>query len=218
MTLLLFDRIRFLRLMSSIHKRSICKLTARRISKVAYLIKKRFGHIKKPYVDGVVFNLSTFRPTELESLILGHRLDFCVHFHMPDREKVFADIEVLYSQLSRLKPSSNLASSGFKAKLNSLAHTFAGMSVASEESRWGDQHRRIVKLLRNTNNLVISKPDKSAGVVLLDHVDYVNKMSLILNEDTKFKRLGPVETCDHTTSIEVIYIYIYIYIYTRIVK
>ena len=27
-------------------------------------------------------------------------------------------------------------------------------------------------------------------------------MSLILNDDTKFKKLGPVETCDHTTSIE----------------
>ena len=96
MTLSLFDRMHFLRLMSSVHKRSICKLTARRISKVAYLIKKRFVHIKKPYMDGVVFNLSTFRPTEFESLILGHGLDFCVPFHMPDCEKVFADIEVLY--------------------------------------------------------------------------------------------------------------------------
>ena len=38
--------------------------------------------------------------------------------------------------------------------------------------------------------------------VLLDHADYDNKMSLILNDDTKFKKLRPVETCDHTTSIE----------------
>ena len=129
--------------------------------------------------------MSTFRPTEFESLILVHGLDFCVPFHMPDCEKVFADIEVLYSQLSRLKPSSNLTSSDFKAKRNSLAHTFAGTSVAFEESRWGDQHRSVVKLLRNNNNLVISKPDKGAGV-LLYHADYVNKMSLILNDDTKF--------------------------------
>ena len=76
------------------------------------------------------------------------------------------------------------------------------MSVASEESRWGDQHRRVIKLLRNNNDLVISKPDKGAAVVLLNHADYVNKRLLILNDDTKFKMLGPVETCDHTTSIE----------------
>ena len=95
----------------------------------------RFGHIKEPSADGVIFNLSTFRPTGFESLILAHGLDYCVPFHMPGREKVFVDIEVLYSQLARLKPSSNLASSDFKAKLNSLAHTFSGMSIASDESR-----------------------------------------------------------------------------------
>ena len=76
------------------------------------------------------------------------------------------------------------------------------MSVASEESRWGELHRHVIKLLRNIN-LLISKPDKGAAVVLLDHVDYVNKMLLILNDDTKFTKLVPVETCDHTTSIEV---------------
>ena len=178
----------FLRLMPTIHKKSFCRLTAHRISKVAYLIKKRFGHIKEPSVDGVVFNLSTFRPTEFESLILAHGLDFCIPFHMPDRERVFADIEILYSQLAWLKPSSNLASSDFKAKLNSLAHTYVGMSVVSEESRWGDQHRWVIKLLRNNNNLVISKPDKGAGVVLLDHTDYVNENLLILNDDTKLKK------------------------------
>ena len=108
---------------------------------------------------------------------------------MPDRE-VFADTELLYSQQAGLKPRPYLACSDFKAKLNSLAHTFSGMSVASDKSKWGDQHRRAIKSLRN-DNLVISKPDKGAGVVLLDHVDYVN-------DDTKFIKLVPVETCDHT--------------------
>ena len=65
----------------------------------------------------------------------------------------------------------------------------------------GDQHRQVIKLLRNNNNLVISKPDKGACVVLLDHVDYVNKMLQILNDEKKFKKLGPVETCDHRSKI-----------------
>ena len=95
MTLSMFDTI--LRLVSGIHKNSVCKLTPHRISKVAYLIKKCFGHIKEPSADRVIFNLSRFRRTEFESLILAHGLDFCVPFHLPDREKVFADIDVLYS-------------------------------------------------------------------------------------------------------------------------
>ena len=122
---------------------------------------------------------------------------------MPGREKVFADIEVLYSLLAKLKPSSDLASSDFKAKLNSLAHTFSGMSVAFDESRWRDQDCCVIKSLRNNNNLVISKPDKGAGVVLLDHDDYVSKMLLILHDNTKSIKLCPVEICDHTTSIEI---------------
>ena len=101
---------------------------------------------------------------------------------------MFADIEVLYSQLARLKPSSDLASSDFKAKPNSLAYAFSGMSVASDESIWGDQNHRVIKSLRNNNNLIISKPDEGAGVVLLYQVDYVNKMLLILNNDTTFIR------------------------------
>ena len=120
----MIDRIRFLRLVSRIHKNSVCKLTAHIISKVAYLINKRFSHIKEPLADGVIFNLSSFRPSELESLILAHRLDFCVPLHMPDREKVFADIEVLYSELAKLKPSSDLVSSDFKAKLKSCPYFF----------------------------------------------------------------------------------------------
>ena len=103
------------------------------------MINKRFGHIKEPSADGDIFNLSSFRLSELESLIL-------VPFYMPDRE-VFADIEVLYSQLAKLKPSSDLASSDFKAKLNTLAHTFSGISVAFDKSRCGDQHGRVIKSL-----------------------------------------------------------------------
>ena len=94
MYIYMFDRIRFFCLVSSIHKNSVCKLTAYRTSKVAYLINKLFGHIKKTSADGLIFNLFSFRPPELESLILAHGLDFYVPFHMPDREKVFADIVI----------------------------------------------------------------------------------------------------------------------------
>ena len=69
-----------------------------KLGKVTYLIKKRFGHITEPSADGVILNLSLFRPSELESLILAHDLTF-VPFHMSDREKVFADIDIFYSNL-----------------------------------------------------------------------------------------------------------------------
>ena len=50
--------------------------------------------------------------------------------------------------------------------------------------------------------LIITKSDKGSGVVLLNKSGYVNKMNEILDDQSKFKRLGPVSSNDNTTSIE----------------
>ena len=55
---------------------------------------------------------------------------------------------------------------------------------------------------RRVNLLVITKPHKRSGVVLLNKSDYVDKMNEILDEKSKFKRLGPVSSNDNTASIE----------------
>jgi PHD/YefM family antitoxin component YafN of YafNO toxin-antitoxin module len=43
--------------------------------------------------------------------------------------------------------------------------------------------------LRNDTNIVIVKPDKGNGVVILDKDDYNKKMEAILEDETKFERL-----------------------------
>lgn len=45
--------------------------------------------------------------------------------------------------------------------------------------------------------MVITKPDKGAGVVLLDYADYV-----ILDDTSKFLKLRPMETHDCTALME----------------
>ena len=49
---------------------------------------------------------------------------------------------------------------------------------------------------------IITRPDKGSGVEILDHQSYVDKMMVILGDTSKFVRLGPVDSFDHTTSIE----------------
>ena len=46
--------------------------------------------------------------------------------------------------------------------------------------------------------IVITRPDKGAGVVLLDHAEYIAKMMEILDDDTKFECLGSCEEYDNT--------------------
>ena len=46
---------------------------------------------------------------------------------------------------------------------------------------------KIIKDLRKNKSIVICKPDKGRGVVLLNKIDYIKKMTDIINDNTKFK-------------------------------
>ena len=61
---------------------------------------------------------------------------------------------------------------------------------------------RAIKKLRKNDDIIITKPDKGSGVVLLNKSDYVDKINEIIDDQSKFKRLGPVFSKDNTASIE----------------
>ena len=59
-----------------------------------------------------------------------------------------------------------------------------------------------IKSLRSNSNIVITKPDKGSGVVILNKTDYVKKMNSILEDETKFLTLGPSSKMDNASKIE----------------
>ena len=61
---------------------------------------------------------------------------------------------------------------------------------------------RAINRLRKNDDIIITKPDKSSGVVLLNKSDYVDKINEHLDDQSKFKRLGPVSSNDNTASIK----------------
>ena len=61
---------------------------------------------------------------------------------------------------------------------------------------------RAINRLRKNDDMIITKPDKGSGIVFLNKSDYVDKMSKILDDQLKFKRLGPVSSDDNAASIE----------------
>ena len=48
----------------------------------------------------------------------------------------------------------------------------------------------ILKRLRNNNNIVIVKPDKGSGVVILNKPNYINMINEIVNDTSKFKKIN----------------------------
>ena len=61
-------------------------------------------------------------------------------------------------------------------------------------------NKNDIEILKNLNkipNLIISRPDKGKGVVLVDRTDYLHKMNTILEDTTKFTEIttSPFQTC-----------------------
>ena len=59
-----------------------------------------------------------------------------------------------------------------------------------------------INSLRKNDDIIITKPHKGSGVVLLNKSDNVDKMNKILDDQSKFKRHGPVSFNDNTAIIE----------------
>jgi len=59
-----------------------------------------------------------------------------------------------------------------------------------------------IKSLSNNNNIIITKVDKISAVVILDKNDYIAKMNVILDKNSKFCKIGPVEIKVNTATIE----------------
>ena len=52
--------------------------------------------------------------------------------------------------------------------------------------------------LRTSKNIIITRPDKGNGTVLMNKVDYISKMMEILGDKTKFECLGGCDVHDRT--------------------
>ena len=51
-----------------------------------------------------------------------------------------------------------------------------------------------IKSLRSNDKIIITKPDKSSGVVILNKSDHITKTNLTLNDAGKFQPIDPSET------------------------
>ena len=52
------------------------------------------------------------------------------------------------------------------------------------------EYLQALKSLRSNNDILITKPDKDSGVVVMDKSDYILKMEKILHDTTRFELIG----------------------------
>ena len=64
------------------------------------------------------------------------------------------------------------------------------------------EHFQAIKSLRSNEQILITKPDKGSGVVILNKSDYIQKLGYILDDKTKFFNMGSVDQHDNTAKTE----------------
>ncbi|CAH8837417.1 unnamed protein product [Trichobilharzia szidati] len=102
-----------------------------------------------------------------------------------NKMEVQSQYENLYDQISDLTPSSKDNLDWFKVKLVDISHQFLNARI-HQKNGLSKEHHAALKELIEKDNLIILKPDKGEGVVIMNKSDYQNKMNDILKDQSKF--------------------------------
>ena len=87
-----------------------------------------------------------------------------------------------------------------EARLADLAYLYCNSTIDSRDFTMHKECFRAITSLRKNDDIIVTKPDKGSGVVFSNKSDYVDEMNKILDDQSKFRRLGPVSSNDKTAS------------------
>ncbi|MEL6802794.1 MAG: reverse transcriptase domain-containing protein, partial [Bacteroidota bacterium] len=195
------DLIRWLRLLSFVDRRHEIKVLAKHKRTVSFLQSSRFGNASISSINNIR-NLSDYELDEDERFVLSKGLNYSIPPPALRREEVFAEFEVLAAQLNHRHPVNDESKQELNSRLVDLAHGYCGAQLSQPDILMHRQCFRTLSRLKKEDSIRILKPDKGGGVVVMNTSDYVAKMKLILDDETKFKMIGEAENCDRTAKIE----------------
>ena len=122
--------------------------------------------------------------------MLSHGLNFGLPPRYLSKEEIFVEfVESLWAQLLYDSASSVEKRTALKARLADLAYLYCGSTVDSRDFTMHKECFRAINRLRKNDDIIITKPDKGSGVVLLNKSDYVDKMNEILDDQRNSKDL-----------------------------
>lgn len=156
------------------------------------------GPIETPRQIDQFINLSSSTLTEDQRAFLNLGLN-CHYMNKPKALEKRIELEILLDEIQQLERSNKVtASPDIQAEIIREANTTRGHTRSSLLT---PTLRAAAKELRNNDNIVIRRADKSSVFVILDKNDYINKMMNILQDNTKFTRITKNTTNDLKTRL-----------------
>ena len=162
--------------MALLRKKRYKKIMNDHISKIARMLRRDVD------VDEHIQNISSHQLTFFQKLVLCRGLKFAIPQRQISAMEVNANFEKAYWQLEPTicNDKKELAA----ATLRSIALNY----IERKSPRPPRALQRSINQLKKRDDIIISKPDKGSGVVVMDRSDYVRLLSeASINDETKFK-------------------------------
>ena len=180
--------------LSSIDLHILKKVTKRNVErKVSQFIKTHDKKLKAltkntsvPFThNDTVVNISSYKLCDEELDILKFGLTFAIKPPHVSKSQVFTTFELLHDDLKR-HLSDKTKANEVRNEIQHLATRYVNSFKPSMNDL---KKHKILKRLKHNKDIIILRPDKGNGVVVLDKVVYNKAMVDLLSDNSKFKSL-----------------------------
>ena len=168
--------------------KSMVNLTMRTYEKK---LKNLTRNVVLPFTPtDTVMNLSKTKLTEEELDILKFGSNHSIEPLRINKTDVLTTFDFIHRAMS--KDLQDVKEAGeVKAKMSYLANTYVNSYKPSKNAL---RKHKILKKLRNNNEILITKPDKGNGVIIVDRNLYKSSLYNIANDTSKFLKLSSEPT------------------------
>jgi hypothetical protein len=177
----------------NVHHKKFCNL----------LIKS--GYLKENCstdINNTIFNESKYKLKPEEERALQNGLKFVIPPKRLDEVGLYANIELLLDSLHREKDFAEFVPEIGSLCSREIINALGNFNLTKPPNNMLSAEQKALVNLSKNKELVISKPDKGNGVVLLNRNDYDTKMLEILNDTEKFNKLDNIDTYKEITALE----------------
>ncbi|BHF66756.1 hypothetical protein SprV_0200977800 [Sparganum proliferum] len=134
----------------------------------------------------------TIDKTLLEALSLGPK--FCIPRRKVNQLELETQFENLWNQTYDLVPVSTDSIQHLKSTLVNCSYQYLNKGPKCR-GLLTKAHVQKLKELRENKDILVTGPDKGAGVVIMNRSDYVAKIQSILSDQKKFKKVDKEKDC-----------------------
>ena len=195
-----FDQFRFSKLLTETATRLEREASTKKKNYLQWLCKSQLGQGELTHES--IVNLTDVVLTETQKDVLCRGLNFGIPPSSKLKESIQSEFELCWEQLSELPPVTEERKHGCRTAMAEICRQYTNQKPDTRGYLLNKQHFDTIRELRKNNEIIITRPDKGNGVVLLSRDDYVQKMETILSDSTKFCRIGKVEEHDRTVQQE----------------